>query len=709
MAIDASSSDVEVACILAAASGERAVTGVVATTKPPLPFDDNDDNAVLPTDVCHASQLERLPQECRSNENPARPLRHVDEHGQVSHYALNPMQYSVGLILLVELLERFSFYGIYYTQTLYLTGAYNEEWNAGYTSVEAASLVSVSTAVAYTTPFIGALLADSFLGDYQAILCGSLAFYLPGVLLIALSTIPHLLGEQFNQSALIWGLTILWPLGTGMVKSVVNVFGAKQHHPILQSSLIERYYVNFYVAINTGALVGITLIPILAQRNVTIAYMGPLGVLAFGILLFVMGSSRYVISKPPHTLPGSSSSSSPSSSPSRGWCCGRTLTRSPPKSPSSPATSNGDRRRIGLFTIFRISLLIVPFCIAYSQMPTTFIVQGSVMRKAWGFVDAATMNSVDAASVLVFGYLTAHHLYPALAIRNIKIPTTYKFAIGSTLAALAIVWALVVEHWIHASYDLHRSQISVLWQSPSYVLIGWGEIFAVSAAYEAAFSASPSETKALASAINIFCIGGIPNVICLFLFRACQHWFVNRHGNANLSHLQDYATARVGNYFCVLLVILLVGVWLNVHPSVRKFVESVEEQANECTKTPLLPRHPQQQPRFGADEASPLLRSSLRHEEYLAYGRGPVLNRMGSMRAGSALGRGDPKAPARKPIIKYKYIPRLYKTNHTASSTTTTSPRPRVLIGPDGRPLRGMTVYKDETNAMKRLQHHEST
>jgi POT family proton-dependent oligopeptide transporter len=56
------------------------------------------------------------------------------------------------------------------------------------------------------------------------------------------------------------------------------------------------------------------------------------------------------------------------------------------------------------------------------------------------------MNSLDAISVLVFGYLTASHIYPALAKRGIKLATTYKFAIGSSLGGeLAIVWALIVE------------------------------------------------------------------------------------------------------------------------------------------------------------------------------------------------------------------------------------------------------------------------
>ena len=200
----------------------------------------------LPTNVTTEEQMADLPKECLSGVEE-RPLRHVDEDGQVFHYALQPMTYSVLFILIVELLERFAFYGVNYTQTAYLTGSYDRDWNADMSAVEASSYVSVSVAVAYTTPFLGAFLADSLLGDYYSLLVGALVFYLPGLTLIALTTIPGLLGSEFNSTALAAGLIFLWPFGTGIVKSIVNVFGAKQFHPLLQSSLIESYYVSFYM------------------------------------------------------------------------------------------------------------------------------------------------------------------------------------------------------------------------------------------------------------------------------------------------------------------------------------------------------------------------------------------------------------------------------------------------------------------------------
>jgi len=647
-----------------------------------------DEDEDLPSNVNSYEQLKTLPPECLNNDgtNKAdydrRPLKHMDDRGNVFTYSLNPMMYSVFLILIVELLERFSFYGVYYTQTLYLTGVYDPDWNAGLTSVDASSFVAFSTAVAYTTPFIGAICADALWGDYLSILIGSTCLYLPGVLLVALTTVPHLLGEEFNMGALSASVLVLWPLGTGIVKSVVNVFGAKQFHPLLQSSMIEQYYVNFYMSINIGALAGITLVPIMAQYNVTQAYMLPVGLLVLGILLFVSGTPRYVISKP------------------RGDMWSSLIRSKKTKNISqqaqiyqSPAASNGGDGtqipNIPLSTIFRITLLIVPFCVGYSQMPTTFIVQGTVMHKAFGFVDAATMNGLDAVSVLVFGYITGNILYPALAERNIKVPTTYKFAIGSFLGALAMMWALLVEYWIHRAATVSESgmpeQVSVLWQAPSYILIGWGEIFAVSAAYEVAFTASSPETKALASAVNIFCVGGIPNLICIFLVQLCHGWFRNSRGDTDLHLLEDYATAHVYKYFFVLLIILLIGMAVNLSDPVRRFVESTEQTAAELVKTPVLMKRMRSPKVSGdsvyADEESPLLnpkglaaamKKQKEYEEYLKYGKGPILTKMGSMRAGPSSYNSK-----KQKVLKKSVIHKLYKS--TAAGTGTGS---AVLVPP---------------------------
>jgi len=628
-----------------------------------LPQDDE-----LPTNVTTTEQLGDLPPECLSGDKE-RPLRHVDEDDNVFHYSLTPMTYSVGFILLVELLERFCFYGVNYTQTAYLTGVYDANWNANMSAVEASSYVSISVAVAYTSPFLGAFLADSMFGDYYSLLVGSLALYLPGLSLIALTTIPGLLGTEFNGKALAFGLIFLWPMGTGIVKSIVNVFGAKQFHPLLQSSLIESYYVSFYMCINIGALVGGVMVPFLAQVNVTEAYFLPVVMLGSAVLCFLAGTKRYNISKPVG-----------------GGVFGK-------KKKVAILRSNSDLSQKGsLWTILKIVVLIVPFNIAYSQMATTFIVQGTVMQKI-GFIDAACMNNADAISVLFFGYVIGQKMYPWLAAKGIKIPTTYKFAIGSCLGAAAIGWAIAVEYMIHYNYNETGEKISIMWQAMAYILIGVGEIFAVSAAYEVAFSASPPEKKALASAVNLFCVGGLPNYICIFLYSACKKWFQNAEGVASISRLHEYAEAHVWKYFLVLFVIACFGIVLNLLPSVRRFVEGVEEAAAEMVKTPKMSR-PQRHKRMDSwdfsdmkkEEMSPLLRAK-RHQAYLKYGTGPVLNRNGSMRAGPSL----EKKKAKK--VKRSSIAKLYNTKSAL-------PQVQVVMSPSGRLLQAGKLSQGEQDPL---------
>lgn len=197
------------------------------------------------TDVNSREKLALVPEHFRSDDS-ARPLLHVDGDGDAFRYALRPLRYCVFLILVVEGLERFSYYGLANSQLEYLTGGFDAGWNAGMSAVDAADFVSSSAALTAFAPLIGGVLADGLLGDYWNIVAGTFLFYIPGLLLIALCSYPRVLGDDFDKHALYAGMLVLWPLGTGLIKSAVNVFGAKQFHPQLQSDLIESYYVSFY-------------------------------------------------------------------------------------------------------------------------------------------------------------------------------------------------------------------------------------------------------------------------------------------------------------------------------------------------------------------------------------------------------------------------------------------------------------------------------
>lgn len=84
-------------------------------------FNEKNLNNIHLTRISSPEHLSSLPPEFLTGD-PHRPLLHVDEAGHEYRYFLNPMRKAVFFILLVEMLERFSFYGINYTTTAYLTG-----------------------------------------------------------------------------------------------------------------------------------------------------------------------------------------------------------------------------------------------------------------------------------------------------------------------------------------------------------------------------------------------------------------------------------------------------------------------------------------------------------------------------------------------------------------------------------------------------------
>jgi hypothetical protein len=66
--------------------------------------------ADLPHNVSTHAQLALLPEEFLSDD-PKRPLKYKTESGDTYTYALQPLLYSVIFIMLIEGLERFSYYG----------------------------------------------------------------------------------------------------------------------------------------------------------------------------------------------------------------------------------------------------------------------------------------------------------------------------------------------------------------------------------------------------------------------------------------------------------------------------------------------------------------------------------------------------------------------------------------------------------------------
>jgi proton-dependent oligopeptide transporter, POT family len=255
---------------------------------------------------------------------------HVKNHNMGQNHMKatiqNPIVY---IIFLVEVAERFAYYGFRAILILYLIRSLQ------YSETTAIALYGYNSSLSYFTPLLGAYLADDCIGRYRTILSLG-ALYAVGLLLLT--------GATQISAALLWkrmmsflGLFLIC-LGTGGIKPCVSSFGADQlSGPTFDSATSEdvsgremvsveedrdpfqtgggaitsserepmprdedseelRVYFNyFYFCINFGALTSIAIIPLVREyAGFTMAFAVPFGCMILALVVFWSQRSRYV-------------------------------------------------------------------------------------------------------------------------------------------------------------------------------------------------------------------------------------------------------------------------------------------------------------------------------------------------------------------------------------------------------------------------------
>ena len=160
--------------------------------------------------------------------------------------------------------------------------------------------------------------------------------------------------------------------------------------------------------------------------------------------------------------------------------------------------------------------------------------------------------------------------------------------IGAVFGSLAMLWSIIIDVMIVNKYSQDGVAISILWQAPTYMFLGAGEVFTICSAYDAAFNVSPDNLKVLSSATNLFLIGALPKFISQLLVFSCTSFFTTKDGNKDISMLSSYATAHVWKFFLVLLGNSLFGVFLNALPPTRRYLKrtlNFAKQDNELRQS----------------------------------------------------------------------------------------------------------------------------
>ena len=161
------------------------------------------------------------------------------------------------LLFLVEMWERFSYYGMRGLLVLYLVQATVPAPDAdgfvnpgrGWSRGDASLLYGWYTGLAYLTPIVGGWIADRLLGTHRSMIVGGLVIAL-GHTVLAVSGAGPLASNALGMSIFVFGLALI-VIGTGHFKPCVSVMVGQLYGE--NDTRRDGAFTIFYMGINLGA------------------------------------------------------------------------------------------------------------------------------------------------------------------------------------------------------------------------------------------------------------------------------------------------------------------------------------------------------------------------------------------------------------------------------------------------------------------------
>ncbi|XP_051193178.1 protein NRT1/ PTR FAMILY 8.3-like [Lolium perenne] len=465
------------------------------------------------------------------------------------------------VILGFECLESTAFNGISTNLVVYLETVLHGG------NLASASNVTTWFGTSYLTPIFGAVIADTFWGNYNTILV-SLALYLLGMMLITFSAfLPTTttaalcaVGASCAATAGTWAVSsrtvafvglYLVATGAGGVRSSLLPFGAEQFD---DDNAADRdgkasFFSWFYLCVSFGPIIsGVFLVWI--QQNVSWG-------LGFGIATacIAVAFAGFVLATPLYKR------RMPTGTPLKSLCqvlaaaCRKISVRVPAdagflyevsdKIDSQPKIAHTsefkflDKAAIvtesdmeerpeaatswKLCTVtqveeLKILLRLLPVWVtsvivssAYAQMNTTFVQQGSAMDMTILSVPvpAASLGSFEVVCVMAWVLLYNKLIVPAL--RNFSSRPDgepshlQRMGAGRLLMALTMAVAALVE-MKRLDSAARGEEISIAWQLPQYFLLAGGEVFCYIAQLEFFFGEAPDTMKSMCTSLALLTV-----------------------------------------------------------------------------------------------------------------------------------------------------------------------------------------------------------
>ncbi|KAI1801104.1 oligopeptide transporter [Daldinia bambusicola] len=448
-----------------------------------------------------------------------------------------PVSYKVWLVQILYLMERAAFYGLSQPLQNYLQLSRDDPirpGGLGLGQARAVLVLYVWFAYSYSTPLIGGLLSDCWLGRRKTIQIGFIIYAL-GLAIITATAFTERIYGAGGLPGFVVGMFLVGA-GTGTVKPNITVFLIDQlpeEEPKVvklkdgSSAVTSReltirliYNVNYW-CINVGALFGIVTTSVELHTGFGFAFLVPLGLIIASATGFQVAYLKF------ETAPSTGNAIANVFNALRRR---REAAKRNADQTTEVATQSSGQQEDGTPTpeqdsviiadakrAIRACLVFLPFpalFLSINLMDTTLIAQAGSMQTHG--LPNDILFSLNPISVLVFLPFFQNWIYPALAKRKIDFSPKHRVGAGLFCAALAIGYAAGIQHLIYVTgpcFDRPLkclgggipNEVSVGAQTPTYAFLGWAEILAIVSGTELAYSRAPASMKSIVQALfNIF-------------------------------------------------------------------------------------------------------------------------------------------------------------------------------------------------------------
>ncbi|GAB1191838.1 hypothetical protein APSETT444_001021 [Aspergillus pseudonomiae] len=398
----------------------------------------------------------------------------------------------VALIIVVELGERFTYFGLSgplqnYIKNPYAPGA-DLPGALGKGQAVASALGNFFKFWAYASTILGAVVADQYVGKFKAIVIAS-GIYIVGLTILVATATPAAINGGSAFGGLVASMVIIG-LGTGGIKANVTPFCAEQYNKgsafvktlksgervVVDPELtVERMFMWFYWAVNIGALSPLITVNVEAKVSFWLAFLIPLIVIVLAAIVFICSSKLYVKTRPQGSPIVETARTVYVAISERGF-------------ENAKPSSLSERGRLAKYSIASSA--------NYTDQSVDGVKKGIRACKAGQMALHGTPNdllqNLDPIALIIFIPFLDLVVYPALRHFKIDFRPELKITVGFFMASMSMVYASVLQHYIYIS---PAQTIHVWVQTPAYVLVAFSEAFVVVTGLEIAYTSAPERAS----------------------------------------------------------------------------------------------------------------------------------------------------------------------------------------------------------------------